>query len=86
MTMADLYTTNNTTPTLPAGLKVGLMVASAWTDRLGVASVQLPDQMGVKEACMGASQLSEVPQLQIMSKQRTSDFMRNDILGLIECF
>ena len=66
MTMADLYTTNNTTPTLPAGLKVGLMVASAWTDRLGAASVQLPDQMGVKEACMVASQLSELPQLHII--------------------
>ena len=64
--MAGLYTTNYTTPVLPAGLKEGLVVASAWTDSLGVASVQLPDQMGVKEACMVASQLSELSQLQII--------------------
>lgn len=64
--MAGLYTTNYTTPVLPAGLKEGLVVASAVIDSLGVASVQLPDQMGVKGVCMVASQLLELQQLKII--------------------
>ena len=67
MTMSGLYTTNYTPSDLPAGLKEGLVVASALTDSLGVAWAQLPNQMGVKEVCTEASLLLEPQQLHIIN-------------------